>query len=702
MKKKDFSLLLFMFYSLIFIAMAFACFFLYFCFDRTFFTTYDGRVQHIAALTYYGTYIRNIAHSFVSGRFAIPLWDFALGFGADIIATLHYYAIGDPLTLLSAFVKPERTEILYNFLIFLRLYLAGFCFLLYCRHHRFDSVASLCGAIVYVFSGFSFFCAARHPFFINPMIYFPLMLFGMDCILEKKDFRLFALAVFLSCASSFYFFYMQTILVFIYAIIRFFFKFEEPEHSKIWGRVGIALAGYAIGLCMAMFLFLPSVLCFLTSARTEEGEPLSFLYRLNYYMKFFLGTVAPSTFGSYSVLGFAAPVLPLMILLFQQKDKLAKELKLFILIGIIFFLFPLFGCIFNGGGYATNRWCFAFSFAASIGTACILPIAWKKTLNEMRLPFVLCALLSVTVFLSAIISKDVARQFALPYAVLLFCILVLSVIHWKNRAKRQTYFCLICISAIFNANFRFSEKGLNYLENCIKKEDYKEIKNEMLSLFPIQYDGFFRVDTSYLKSLNAPCASGIFGTTYYWSLVNGLLNDFYVENNVGSGNALSCGGLKNYPNLYGLFNIKYILADETLSAEESSELSDTGIRYLNYNIYENKNFVPFGSAQTGEHLENMRLEANKISAEITLEKSQDIFLSIPYSKFWTAKIDGDPAELLLSNVAFTELRIPAGSHIIELRYKNKAFYVGLTISILALAFFILCVVRKDMFCNVDK
>lgn len=691
---KKFSLLFFAFYTLIFVAVAFACFFQYFYFGRTFFTTYDGRVQHIAALTYYGAYIRNIVHSFVSGIFVIPLWDFALGFGADIITTLHYYAIGDPLALLSAFVKPERTEILYNVLIFLRLYLAGFCFLLYCRHHQFDRVASLCGAIIYVFCGFSFFCAARHPFFVNPMIYFPLMLFGMDYILEKKDFRLFALAVLLSCASSFYFFYMQTILVFIYAIIHFFFKFEKSELSKIWGRIGVALTGYTIGICMAAFLFLPNVVGFLSSARTEERNPLSFLYGLNYYMKFFLGTVAPSTFGSYSILGFAAPILPLLILLFQQKNKFAKELKLFILIGIVFFLFPLFGCIFNGGGYATNRWCFAFSFAVSIGAACILPIAWKKNLKEMRLPFILCALLSMIVFLVAIISKDVACQFALPYAVLLFCILILSLSHWRNRTKKQTYFCLICISVIFNANFRFSEKGLNYLENCIKKENYKEIKNEMMSSFPIKDDEFFRVDTSCLKSLNAPCVSGIFGTTYYWSLVNGLLNDFYTENNVDSGSALSCSGLNSYPNLYGLFNIKYLLADKSFSMEKSSRLFDTGIHYLNYKIYENKDFVPFGSTPTGEHFKNVRLTANKISAEITLENPQNIFLSIPYSKFWMAKIDGIPAEPLLSNVAFTELKIPAGSHTVELYYQNKAFYAGAIISILALASFILYFLRK--------
>lgn len=46
------------------------------------------------------------------------MWDLNIGYGSDILTTLHYYVIGDPLTLLSVFFKSSQTEFLYEFLFF--------------------------------------------------------------------------------------------------------------------------------------------------------------------------------------------------------------------------------------------------------------------------------------------------------------------------------------------------------------------------------------------------------------------------------------------------------------------------------------------------------------------------------------------------------------------------------------------------------
>ena len=46
----------------------------------------------------------------------------------------------------------------------------------------------------------------------------------------------------------------------------------------------------------------------------EEDNPLTLIYRTNYYIKMILGFIAPSTFGSYSTFGYAAPAIPLIIL----------------------------------------------------------------------------------------------------------------------------------------------------------------------------------------------------------------------------------------------------------------------------------------------------------------------------------------------------------------------------------------------------
>ena len=107
--------LFFSFYTAIFVVTSLSCFALYFILRKTFFTTYDGRVQHIAALSYYGEYLRSLFHSFfIEGKFYFKQWDFNLGFGADIIQTLHYYVIGDPFSFLSVFFSTKNMHILYN------------------------------------------------------------------------------------------------------------------------------------------------------------------------------------------------------------------------------------------------------------------------------------------------------------------------------------------------------------------------------------------------------------------------------------------------------------------------------------------------------------------------------------------------------------------------------------------------------------
>lgn len=97
----------------------------------------DGLGQHYIALTYYGKYLRGIVGElFSNGNFTLPLWDFSIGYGGDILTTFNYYVIGDPLNLLSILVPASKTEYLYSFLVLLRLYLAGISFSMYCRYTK--------------------------------------------------------------------------------------------------------------------------------------------------------------------------------------------------------------------------------------------------------------------------------------------------------------------------------------------------------------------------------------------------------------------------------------------------------------------------------------------------------------------------------------------------------------------------------------
>ena len=121
----------------------------------------------------------------LNGKSFISLWDFSLGTGSDILTTLNYYVIGEPLNLLSVFVPARYTEYLYDFLIILRLYFAGLAFMQFCRVMGRKGNGIIAGAVIYVFTGYTMFVAVRHPFFITPMIFFPLILTGVEKILKK-------------------------------------------------------------------------------------------------------------------------------------------------------------------------------------------------------------------------------------------------------------------------------------------------------------------------------------------------------------------------------------------------------------------------------------------------------------------------------------------------------------------------------------
>ena len=70
----------------------------------------------------------------------------------------------------------------HDAMIVLRMYLAGLSFDGYCRTMgRRDLTGNLCGALVYVFSTFALF-GMRHPYFLNAMIWFPLLLTGAESI----------------------------------------------------------------------------------------------------------------------------------------------------------------------------------------------------------------------------------------------------------------------------------------------------------------------------------------------------------------------------------------------------------------------------------------------------------------------------------------------------------------------------------------
>jgi hypothetical protein len=81
----------------------------------------------------------------------------------------------------------------------------------------------------------------------------------------------------------------------------------------------------------------------------------------------------------------------------------------------------------------------------------------------------------------------------------------------------------------------------------------------------------------------------------------------------------------------------------------------------------------------------LMFEAHRIAFQTTAANPAIIVIAQSYYHWWKAYFDGVPIPIFRANHAFQSLRVPAGSHHVELRYEDRSFLVGSAISLLTLA-----------------
>ena len=304
----------------------------------------DGLSQHYVALCYYARWGRAVLKSLFSGHPAFPTFNLHMGYGSDLFTTLQYYVIGDPFSLPAVLVPQRHMLFFHDAMILVRIYLAGLCFDGYCRYmgHR-NLTGNLCGTLVYTFCSFALF-GMRHPYFLNAMIWFPLLLLGAEHIFRGRRGRLFTLAVFLSCMSNFYFFYMLVLMVIAYAVWRALSICLFPAlraggadstEGKSSGGAGVGaallkIAGYALkfmwravfGVAMGACFLLPILLRFTGDPRASEGTARGIFYALSYYKSIpesFIAFGTDAMLDNWTCMGFGAVGLICVLLLFLNR-----------------------------------------------------------------------------------------------------------------------------------------------------------------------------------------------------------------------------------------------------------------------------------------------------------------------------------------------------------------------------------------------
>jgi len=600
----------FMIYTLLFLVSAFVVFYWFIRDGRSLIWRIDGRPQHFNALMYYGTYLRNIGRQLFQGNLEVPLWDFALGFGSDVLVTLHYYVIGDPLALLAFFVPARHTEHLYHFLIIFRLYLAGVAFSWYSFKRKKAPWAVLVGALIYAFCGYALL-AIRHPLFLNPLIYLPLLCLGVEKIYDNEKPHLFIFMTFISLISSFYFFYMLSILIFIYALIRFLFTYARPTFSLFVKDFCRIFFYFLIGTLMAGFIAFPTIYALLTSVRTSLVHEVPLLYPNAFYERFIYAFITSDELASWTTFGYAAVSLisVLYLLLFNQKKQLPLVIVLAVLTVIL--SVPFLGHVMHGFSYVTNRWMWAYSFLIAFIVTSTLPEVIQMNKNRLAVVafFVTLYVLSMVAFSE---MRTVANLIAGGLLIINMLLLVGgSVVQAKSYSKYIGVLLIMIVNFAMLSYFRYGQPNEGSTEHVSAFQPVSVTATELVESGTqsvghlVRDDDFFRVEENPFGSnivRNSVLQTRVNSHTFYWSLGNPYISQFLEEINHWTELAHRYEGLDGRAMLGALASNRYFVVGEgkeaylpygySFEAIGSTVVASDGNQV--HNAFFNEHYLPLG------------------------------------------------------------------------------------------------------------
>ena len=234
---------------------AFMIFIPFLIYDRGYFIFYgDFNVQQIP-------FYRMAHDAILSGNTS---WSWTTDLGANFVGSYSFYLLGSPFFWITMLFPSSVVPFLMAPLLILKFSLSSVTAYWYLR--RFVKPQSaVIGGLLYAFSGYSIYNIFFNHFH-EAIVYFPLMLLGMEMYMKDNKRGVFALTVFASALSNYYFFIGQAIFLMIYWIIRMTSGDWKCNVGKFLWLMFEAVAGTA----MAGVLLLPSYYAVVQNPRTDN------------------------------------------------------------------------------------------------------------------------------------------------------------------------------------------------------------------------------------------------------------------------------------------------------------------------------------------------------------------------------------------------------------------------------------------------
>ncbi|MCL2016710.1 MAG: YfhO family protein [Defluviitaleaceae bacterium] len=575
--------------------------------DRTFIWRNDGVWTWYPDVHSTGRFFREIIRNAMQGDFNIALFDFRLGFGADVLSNIFIINTG-VVHLLTTFVPARYTEQFMNFFTVGMLYLSGVTFIHFALYMKQKGYAAIIGALAYTFNGWVFFWLPRHTnMFTYPLLYLPLMIEGLERTITGKKPYLLIISTFLMALSGFYFLYMILMFFMPYAIIRIHQLYPQNYIKNLFGRAGISAVYTIWGIVMAAITFLPAVLFMLDGSRGQfnlRSEHFIPSTNIDHYINFFMNLAGGL---ATSILLFPAIVIIAILWLIFDGNKDTKKDRIHWLVLVVLLaimrLVPFGNLVMNGFVYSSNRWSFILAFIFSFVITMSLPYIYR--LKDRMFNVSIFVILAFYAYNAIFVERFRNVYFFAPIVMLAVILAILTFVPapqiqiWKKSVKfeykKLLLVAVICANLAINAYLWFQD-GLGHYANQFMRSGTTTELHVPMPDYLLNQDRFFRIDVQGAQG-NTPLVRDFFGMTSNLSITNpnvleflNYLESFYTQ-------------LSFFINTWG--------AQSTINAITSVDYFATTLspnsRWVripygfenpehldHFNVFKNQHFLPFG------------------------------------------------------------------------------------------------------------
>lgn len=646
----------------------------------------DGMPQYLLWLKYTGEYIRDAIVQFFHGNFTLPMYDFSIGMGGDV----RGFVKTDPINLLASLLfNDEYSWQLYSLLTIFKIFLVGLsfsCYGFYMKQKRYNILA---GAVIYTFSSYTFYQIQRHPQFYMGIVFLPLLCIGLEQIMQKRKLLFYTLMVAISLMASYYFLFINTLLMGIYVLIRIGAVYDTHRIRNFFQVLWRIIVSYLLGCGMSAVFFASSIASFFLSARTDSGENAAsavgsyISYGATRIVRLFLSLAAPVRDAGYlTTISVSVLVIPVLLLLFTRKIRQKLSLKISVLLGILFLMIPAFGFIFSGFSAINNRWSFGFVFVLAIVFMAEFDHLRQMTRKQYLL-FVGFIILYGICWL-VLEADNEAYRFAfllLAGAAVLLGILQISPKKIPLTAQKAGMILILAVSVALNGYYTNSAS----FGNLVDQFQNRHTANHYFTSCRYQYltnisdDSFYRTDTDmmYNNYNNTAVALDYNGISLYSSTIGSNTIRYFTESeSVGISAINRTLSLDGRTSQEALACVKYFITTEGTTRSVpygfvlDKELSD---QTEDYDIYVNQYPLSIGygyssviSRSEYENLSALEKQQVQMKSAVLSDEDMDDFSSLSDSSW-------DGSEISEGDIAITGMDkgISGGNNTYHVKKKGK-------------------------------